>query len=189
MTMALKCILRSRIHQFYIDGFIASTFLFECPGLPLSILLQAPHKRPTKKNRSNHSDLREDAFNHGQVQNFLIGKTRIVVTPRNAAIYKWYISGIFPANWGIILCHLSYLLGEPFQQPLSYWRVKIDHGNQRKTVKKSAPVEATPATPAGRKLLGELSNGESIHLILTCSINPKQNKHAKRLAKHTYIYI
>ena len=89
----LLCILRSRIHQFYIDGFIASTFLLECPGLPLSIL------RPTNgetRTLSNHSDLgapdlREDAFNHRQVQKF-IGKTRMVVTPHNAAIYI-YASG------------------------------------------------------------------------------------------------
>ena len=27
--------------------------------------------------------------------------------------YKWYISGIFPANWGIIICHLPTFLREP----------------------------------------------------------------------------
>ena len=32
--------------------------------------------------------------------------------PRFGKDYKWYISGIFPANWGII-CHRSHLLGEP----------------------------------------------------------------------------
>ena len=32
--------------------------------------------------------------------------------PRFGKDYKWHISGIFPANWGII-CYLSHLLGEP----------------------------------------------------------------------------
>ena len=32
--------------------------------------------------------------------------------PPEGKDYKWYISGIFPANWGII-CYGSHLLGEP----------------------------------------------------------------------------
>ena len=35
-----------------------------------------------------------------------------IVHPPIGKDYKWYISGIFPANWKII-CHRSHLLGEP----------------------------------------------------------------------------
>ena len=33
--------------------------------------------------------------------------------PNEGKDYKWYISGIFPANWGVELCHRSHLLREP----------------------------------------------------------------------------
>ena len=38
--------------------------------------------------------------------------------PPEGKDYKWYISGIFPANWGIKNATDPTLLGEPFQQPL-----------------------------------------------------------------------
>ena len=34
-----------------------------------------------------------------------VGSVGIISPPRFGKDYKWYISGIFPANWGII-CHL-----------------------------------------------------------------------------------
>ena len=42
----------------------------------------------------------------------LTGGIGSIFYPPEGKDYKWYISGIFPANWGII-CHRSHLLGEP----------------------------------------------------------------------------
>ena len=45
----------------------------------------------------------------------------VAYNPPEGKNYKWYISGIFPANWGVDYVPPIYwyhLLGEPVQQPL-----------------------------------------------------------------------
>ena len=49
--------------------------------------------------------------------------------PPEGKDYKWYISGIFPANWGII-CYRSHLLWEPKTTIEQKNRMPMRHDNK-----------------------------------------------------------
>ena len=65
-----------------------------------------------------------------EVTNYLLsGMILQVWGPPEGKDYKWYISGISPANWGIT-CYRSHLLWEPKTTIEQKNRMKTRHDNK-----------------------------------------------------------